>query len=75
MRLSFEAKCVDCVDAIDGGILQVTFDTLPPDNDDVERRAPYLMISRNFEFPASATVEWHDGIQYDGGARARLRET
>ena len=26
------------------------------------------MISRNFEFPGSATVQWHDGIEYDGGA-------
>jgi len=45
MRLSFEAKFVDCVDAIDGEILQVTFDTLAPGNDDVERRAPYVLIS------------------------------
>jgi len=70
MRLSFEAKFVDCVDAIDGEILQVTFDTLPPSYDEVERRTPYVLISRNFEFPGSATVEWHDGIDY-GGAKIR----
>jgi len=67
MRLSFEAKYVDCVDAIDGEILQVTFATLPPSHDDVERRSPYVLISRNFEFPGTATVEWHDGIDCDGG--------
>jgi hypothetical protein len=71
MRLSFEAKFVDCVDMIDGEILQVTFDTLPPSYDEVERRDPYVLISRNFEFPGSARVEWHDGIDYDGGAEIK----
>src|SRR6185436_16662039 len=61
---------VDCVDAIDGEILQVTFDTLLPSCDEVERRTPYVLISRNFEFPGSATVEWHDGIDY-GGAKIK----
>jgi len=23
---------------------------------------------RNFEFPDPATIEWHDGTDYDGGA-------
>jgi hypothetical protein len=68
MKLSFEAKFVDCAEAIDGEILQVTFDTLPPDSDEVERRSPYVLISRNFEFPGPATVEWHDGRDYGGGA-------
>lgn len=67
MKLSFEAKYVNCADAIGGEILQVTFDTLPPGRDEMERRSPYVMIGRNFEFPGSATVEWHDGIDYDGG--------
>jgi hypothetical protein len=71
MRLSFEAKFVDCVDMIDGEILQVTFDTLPPSDNEVKRRTPYVLISRNFEFPGPATVEWHDGIDYDGGADIR----
>src|SRR5262245_39901795 len=68
MRLSFEAKFVDCVNALDGEILQVSFDTLPPSNDEEERCSPYAVISRNFEFPGPARAEWHDGIDYDGGA-------
>ena len=67
MKLSFEAKYVDCVDAMDGEILQVTFDTLPPSHDELERRSPCVLISRNFEFPGTATVEWHDGVDCDGG--------
>jgi hypothetical protein len=68
MTLDFEAKFVDCADAIGGEILQVSFDTVPPSHDKDERCTPYVLISRNFEFPDSATVEWHDGKDYDGGA-------
>ena len=71
MKLAFEAKFVDCVDAIGGEILQLTFDTVPSSHDEDERCTPYVLISRNFEFPGSATVEWHDGKGYDGGAKVR----
>lgn len=67
MKLCFEAKYVECADALDGEILQVTFDTLPPGQDEMERVSPYVMISRNFEFPGAATIEWHDGSDYEGG--------
>ncbi len=68
MTLAFEAKCVDCADAIDGEILQLSFDTVPEGYDEEERRTPNFRISRDFEFPDPATVEWHDGRDYDGGA-------
>ena len=68
MTLAFEAKFVDCADAIGGEILQVRFDTVPSSHDEDERCTPYVLISRNFDFPDSATVEWHDGKDYDGGA-------
>lgn len=68
MTLVFKARFVSCADAIDGEILQVSFDTMPERHDEDERRTPYVLISRNFEFPESATIEWHDGIDYDGGA-------
>ena len=71
MTLAFEAKFVDCADAIGGEILQVSFDTVPASHNEDERCTPYVSISRNFEFPGSATVEWHDGIDYDGGAEIR----
>jgi len=68
MTIAFEAKFVSCADAIDGEILQVSFDTVPESHDEDERSTPYVLISRNFEFPGSATIEWHDGYDYDGGA-------
>ena len=71
MTLAFEAKFVDCRDAIGDEILQVSFDTVPASHDEVERCRPYALSSRNFEFPVSATVEWHDGQHYDGSADIR----
>ena len=68
MKLAFQAKYVDCADAIDGDILQVTFDTIPPDREEEGRETPYVLISRLFEFPGTATIEWHDGRDYYGGA-------
>ena len=68
MSLTFEATAVSCDDAIDGEILQVSFDTLLANQDEEDRRTPYVLIMRNFEFPGSATIEWHDGKDYDGGA-------
>jgi hypothetical protein len=46
----------------------VSFDTVPSSHAEDDRCTPYVLISRNFEFPDSATVEWHDGKDYDGGA-------
>ena len=69
VTLAFDAKFVDCADAIGGEILQVAFDTVPASHNEDERCTPYVLISRNFEFPDSATIEWHDGKDYDGGAR------
>jgi len=68
MRLAFQAKRVECTDAIGGDLLQITFDTMPSDRDEDERETPYVLISRLFEFPDTATIEWHDGQDYDGGA-------
>lgn len=68
LTLAFHAKFVSCADAIGGKILQVSFETIPAGQDEIERRTPYLQISRNFEFSDSATIEWHDGKDYDRGA-------
>ena len=68
VTLAFEAKFVSCANAIGGEILQVCFDTMPASEDENERTTPYVLISRNFEFPGSATIEWHTGDDYDGGA-------
>ncbi|MEA3212444.1 MAG: hypothetical protein QOE70_5501 [Chthoniobacter sp.] len=68
MTLAFRAKYVSCADAIGGEILQVCFDTVRESEDITERSTPYVLISRNFEFPDSPTIEWHDGTDCDGGA-------
>lgn len=68
MPLTFEATVVSCDDAIDGEILLVKFDTLPENQDEEERRTPYVLLMQNFEFSGAATIEWHDGRGYDGGA-------
>jgi len=68
MTLAFDATRIDCADALGGEILQVIFDTAPEDQDEDQRSTPYILISRNYEFPGSATIEWHDGHDYDGGA-------
>jgi hypothetical protein len=68
VTLAFEAKFVGCADAIGGEILQVCLDTMPTSEDENERTTPYVLISRNFELPGSAAIEWHNGDDYDGGA-------
>lgn len=68
MTVAFDARVVDCADAMGGEILQVIFDAAPEGQDEGARSTPYVLISRNFEFPDSATIEWHDGHDYDGGA-------
>jgi hypothetical protein len=68
VTLAFEAKFVSCADAIGGEILQVCFDTMPASDDENARTTPYVLISRNFEFPGPAAIEWHSGDDYDGGA-------
>ena len=68
MTLVFDATSIDFADALGSEILQVNFDTAPEDQDEDQRSTPYVIISRNFEFPDSATIEWYDGQDYDGGA-------
>jgi len=70
MTLTFKATYVACTDALGGNILQVSFDTVL-DDDETSRCSPYVLISRNFEFDESAAIEWHNGLDYDGGAEIR----
>jgi hypothetical protein len=68
MTVTFTAKFVRCVEMLDGDILQVWFDTTPESDGEDERGTSYLLIGQNFEFPGPATVQWHDGRDYAGGA-------
>jgi hypothetical protein len=69
MTLSFKAEYVDIAEELDGDLLQVEFDTQPQTFDEIEeeRSTPYVHISRLFEFPGPATIEWYDGQDYNGG--------
>lgn len=72
MTFAFKALSVNCSSALGGEILQVWFDSLAGSKDEGERDRPCVIIGRNFEFPGSATIEWHDGSGYHGGANIVL---
>ena len=69
--INFKAIEVDYSEAIGGEIVQVTFDEDlddDPDEDPFERTKCYVMISQNYEFPTTPSLEWHDGLEYNGGS-------
>ena len=68
--IQFTASNVEYSEAIGGQIVQVSFDE-DPDQDPFERKKCYITISQNYEFPNGATIEWHDGEDYDGGAEVQ----
>ncbi len=65
-RIHFNAASVECSEAIDWELVQVTFDTEPADFDEENRTSEYLLLSANFEFGDDVQVEFHDGDDYDG---------
>ena len=67
-EISFFATEVEYNEAIGGEIVQVSFDE-DPDQDPFDRTKCYVMISQNYEFPVSPSLEWHDGIDDNGGAK------
>lgn len=72
-RIEFTATRVDCVEAIDWEIFQVTFDSMGPDFDEENRTSPYLIISANFEFGRRVQMEYHDGEDYAGDSLDRIQ--
>ena len=65
-EISFFATEVEYREAIGGDIVQVFFDE-EPEQDEFDRTKCYVMISQNYEFPVSPSVEWHDGKEDNGG--------
>jgi hypothetical protein len=65
--INFIATEVEYTEAIDGEIVQVSFDE-DPDQDPFSRTKCYLLVSQNYEFSGKPTLEWHDGRTDDGGA-------
>jgi hypothetical protein len=66
-NIHFKACEVEYNEAIDGEIVQITFDE-DPEQDPFNRTKCYVMISQNYEFPGTPNVEWHDGESDDGGS-------
>ena len=73
MLIEFQAKKVDYGEAIDGQIVQVSFeeDQNEYEDDPLTVSYKYLLISTgNFEFePPTADAEWFDGVENRGGIR------
>ena len=67
MRINFDAIKVEYNEAIDGEIVQVTFDE-DDTEDPFKRTKRYICISQNYEFPGKPAIELHDGKDYDGGS-------
>jgi len=68
MRIKFTARDVSYAEAIDGEIIQVSFEE-DGDNDPIKPSKFYFHISVNYEFPPIIpSVEWFDGNESDGGA-------
>lgn len=70
--IQFIAATVECAEAIDWEIVQVTFDTMDSSFEEEGRTSPYLMISANFECSNRVQVEFHDGSDYAGGWLGRV---
>jgi hypothetical protein len=68
--IQFTASEVSYNEAIDGEIVQISFDE-DPDQDPYNRKKCYVLISQNYEFSGKPTVEWHDGVSDDGGAEIK----
>ncbi len=64
-NINCKSSEVEYNEAIDGEIVQISFDE-DPGQDLFDRTKCYVMISRNYEFPETPTVEWHDGESDDG---------
>jgi len=67
MNIDFTAIEVEYNEAIDGEIIQASFDEGQLGQDQFNGRK-YLTISQNYEFPGKPTLEWNDGKGDDGGS-------
>jgi len=68
VHIKFTASSVSYLDAIDGEIVQVSFEE-DGDDDPVNPTKYYFHISVSYEFPPIIpSVEWFNGNEADGGA-------
>ena len=71
-KIQFTAATVQCTEAIDWEIVQVSFDTMDSSFGEENRTTPYLLISANFEFSERVQIEYHDGNEYAGDSLNRI---
>lgn len=70
MNFEFTAKSVSYEEALDGDIVQVSFEE-NPDDDPLNPKSCSLYLAINYEFPpCHIDFSWCDGNDYDGGAKA-----
>ena len=68
MHLNFTSKITSYNEAIDGEIIQVSFEEYETE-DAFNQTALYLLLSISYEFPPfEPTIEWFDGRECNGGA-------
>jgi hypothetical protein len=72
-KFQFTAATVECSDAIEWEIVQVSFDTMNSDFNEENRTSPYLMLCANFEFSRRVQLEYHDGEDYAGDSLDRIQ--
>jgi hypothetical protein len=67
MKIIFKAEKVDYSEALDGDLIQVTFEQR--DSEDYINDPPiYVSISVLYEFPPyEPSIEWYDGSEFNGG--------
>ncbi len=71
MKIKFNAEEVNYSEAIDGDIIQVSFDEKESD-DLIENPYKCVSISINYEFPPyEPTIEWCDGSEFNGGLKIK----
>jgi hypothetical protein len=71
-RIHISAVTVQCSEAIDWEIVQVTFDTEASDFDEENRTSEYLLLSANFEFGNDVQIEFYDGDDYGGDCLEKM---
>jgi hypothetical protein len=73
-RIHISAVTVQCSEAIDWEIVQVTFDTEASDFDEENRTSEYLLLSANFEFGNDVQIEFDLRFDLSDDAFCELRE-
>jgi hypothetical protein len=71
MEIEFSAKSVSYTEALDGDIVQISFDEDPSD-DPLNPTSKSVSFAINYEFPpCNLNIEWCDGSRYGGGTKVR----